>query len=75
MNAKEASLISDMAIKEGTNYQRKYCLDRIANAAQYGKKEIQFVEGFGFYMFEDDWQYLESLGYKVNREYWLVSWE
>lgn len=67
MTAKEALKLAVKAKLAGENYQTQYIMRRIESAAKNGDTFI-VLNYPDIKLYEDDYKYFESLGYKVERD-------
>jgi len=73
MTAAEASRISDENISQLIDYNKKFILNEIKNAAYGGRYHISILREF---MQRDVYDFLEELGYTVGARhgYYIVKW-
>ena len=67
-HAWEAKIDTKTAKDRGINYQRERVIERIKSKSYYGESLLVVdEEALSIRMFEEDWKWFESFGYKVTR--------
>lgn len=58
----------------GLNYQREFIFSFIKKAIKIGRFNCQIHPNPYVVIFEEDWQFFEKLGYKIDRDYSAIYW-